>query len=306
MGLMLGYGTNNGTYARHAGAGVRVKAARNARGAHGAHGVHGVRSGRGSVASVVFGRGTAALLRRAAFVVLVPACALCLCIGMASMQNVTGHASGAIAAKAVSPTRFENAATPTESVASSESFILETSATRNVASALEQVQAEEEQLRIASEQAEQQAEQEAIQQAQQAQSRASSAAVGIGNVDFTVGREAFIAEWTARIDTYLEDSPLAGYGANFAEAAWDNGVDPRWSPAISCTESTKGVYLSAAHNAWGWTGGSWADWPTAISAHVAGLAKGYGHTITYANAARYCPPNTAHWYRTTLSEMAKI
>jgi hypothetical protein len=39
---------------------------------------------------------------------------------------------------------------------------------------------------------------------------------------------------------------------------------------------------------------------------VAGLANGYGHTITYANAAKYCPPNTDHWYHTTLSEMAKI
>ena len=113
-------------------------------------------------------------------------------------------------------------------------------------------------------------------------------------------------EWTSRINAYLAGSPLSGYGADFAQAAWDNGVDPRWSPAISCTESGKGSNCFAPFNAWGWTGGAWSNWSSAIQAHVAGLANGYGHTITYANAAKYCPPNTDHWYHTTLSEMAKI
>ena len=51
--------------------------------------------------------------------------------------------------------------------------------------------------------------------------------------------DSFINEWTSRIDNYLAGSPMAGQGYNFAVAAWNTGVDPRWSPAIACIESTK-------------------------------------------------------------------
>lgn len=125
-------------------------------------------------------------------------------------------------------------------------------------------------------------------------------------VDWSVGEEAFLAEWTARIDAYLDDSPLAGYGSIFAQAAWDNGVDPRWSPAISNTESTKGRVCFLPCNAWGWGARSWSDWPTAISDHVAGLAEGYGYSITPDAAVAYCPPNSANWYRNTLAQMRLI
>ena len=60
-------------------------------------------------------------------------------------------------------------------------------------------------------------------------------------VDWSVGRQAFVEEWTARINNYLTGTALAGYGEAFAEAAWANGVDPRWSPAISNTESGNGI-----------------------------------------------------------------
>ena len=125
-------------------------------------------------------------------------------------------------------------------------------------------------------------------------------------VDWSVGKDAFVAEWTARIDAYLAGSPLAGYGASFAEAAWDTGVDPRWSPAISNTESGKGSACFLPHNAWGWGASSWSDWDTAIRSHVAGLASGYGYSLTLEAAEAYCPPHAVDWYNKTLAQMASI
>ena len=112
--------------------------------------------------------------------------------------------------------------------------------------------------------------------------------------------------WGARIDAYLAGSPLGGYGATFAAAAWDYGVDPSWSPAISNTESSKGLYCFYPHNAWGWGAISWGSWEEAIYAHVAGLARGYGYTITIEAAQKYCPPNWQHWYNVTLAQMNLI
>lgn len=125
-------------------------------------------------------------------------------------------------------------------------------------------------------------------------------------VDWSVGEEAFVAEWTERIDAYLAGFPLAGYGSIFAQAAWDNGVDPRWSPAISNTESTKGSVCFLPYNAWGWGARSWSDWPTAINDHVAGLAENYGYSITTEAAAKYCPPTFMDWYRATIGQMRLI
>ncbi len=129
---------------------------------------------------------------------------------------------------------------------------------------------------------------------------------GLPGVDWTIGHDAFIAEWTARIDAYLDGSPLAGYGAVFAEAAWDNGVDPRWSPSISNTESGKGKVCFLPCNAWGWGASVWPDWNTAIRAHVAGLAEGYGYSITPEAAEMYCPPNHVNWYHDTYGQMGTI
>ena len=126
------------------------------------------------------------------------------------------------------------------------------------------------------------------------------------SVDWSVGKKDFVAEWAARIDKYLKGTPLAGYGEVFAEAAWENGVDPRWSPAISNTESGNGTHCFLPYNAWGWGDDSWPDWETAIRAHVAGLAKGYGYSVTFEAAQKYCPPNCVHWYNNTTSQMALI
>ena len=125
-------------------------------------------------------------------------------------------------------------------------------------------------------------------------------------VDWSTDKQAFVSEWTPRIDAYLSGSPLAGQGKTFAEAAWNYGVDPRWSPAISYTESSKGANCFASYNAWGWLGYSWSSWEEAINAHVRGLARGYGYTISVEAAKKYCPPNWEHWYNTTLSQMEMI
>lgn len=125
-------------------------------------------------------------------------------------------------------------------------------------------------------------------------------------VDPGSDKEAFVSEWTSRIDAYLAGSPLAGQGKTFAEAAWEYGVDPRFSPAISHVESSKGRYCFLPHNAWGWGSSSWDSWEEAIWDHVAGLASGYGGQLTYAGAQKYCPPNADFWYATVLSEMSKI
>ena len=118
--------------------------------------------------------------------------------------------------------------------------------------------------------------------------------------------EAFMAEWTARIDAYLAGSPLAGQGATFARAAYTYGVDPRWSPAISFTESGKGAACFLPHNAWGWGSESWGSWEEAINDHVAGLSRGYGYTISLDAARKYCPPNAQAWYDRTKGQMDLI
>lgn len=125
-------------------------------------------------------------------------------------------------------------------------------------------------------------------------------------VNWSSDKSAFVAEWAPRIDAYLAGSPLAGQGKTFADAAWDYGVDPRWSPAISNTESSKGAVCFKPYNAWGWGNSSWGSWEEAIRDHVAGLARGYGSTISLAAAQKYCPPNANHWYSATLAEMERI
>lgn len=126
------------------------------------------------------------------------------------------------------------------------------------------------------------------------------------NADWSSDKASFVSAWSARIDAYLVGSPLSGQGRTFAEAAWTYGVDPRWSPAISNTESSKGAHCFLSHNAWGWGDVSWDSWEEAINAHVRGLARGYGYTISVDAAKKYCPPNWQHWYNATLAQMNLI
>lgn len=189
-----------------------------------------------------------------------------------------------------------------------EEAALKTASSRDVSAGVQEIADEEEAARLAAEEAARVAEQEAIDRADATRSRyyATFGSLPAGDVDFSIGREAFIEEWSARINDYLFGSPLSGYGETFAEAAWEAGIDPRWSPAISNTESTKGRVCFKSHNAWGWDQTDWPDWDTAIRSHVAGLARGYGFTISYSYAMRYCPPNYDNWYRDTLNQMQLI
>lgn len=134
----------------------------------------------------------------------------------------------------------------------------------------------------------------------------ASGTVSSGSVNWSADKAAFVSEWTSRLDDYLSGSPLAGQGATFAEAAWNYGVDPRWSPAIAYAESSLGAACFLPHNAWGWGSSSWSTWEAAINDHVAGLARGYGSTLTYAAAQKYCPPNADHWYNVVLAQMNSI
>jgi len=125
-------------------------------------------------------------------------------------------------------------------------------------------------------------------------------------IDWNCDKETFVEFWGVRIDAYMKGFPLEGYGRVFAAAAWDYGIDPRYSPAISCTESTKGKYCFLPYNAWGWGNYSWESWEEAIYAHVRGLSRGYSYSICIADAKKYCPPNWEFWYTLTLSQMKKI
>ena len=135
----------------------------------------------------------------------------------------------------------------------------------------------------------------------------SSNNASIGNVDWSSDKVAFVNKWAPRINSYLAGSPTAGTGKAYAAAAWEYGVDPRWAPAISLVESSKGAVCFASHNAWGYGGSGFSSWTEGINAVVSALGSGlYGGALTKAAAQTYCPPNWQHWYSTCASEMAKI
>ena len=115
-------------------------------------------------------------------------------------------------------------------------------------------------------------------------------------VDWNSDRDAFIAHWAPRIDAFLGGHTLGGHGATFAAAAWDCGVDPRVSPAISFIESTGGDFCFRPHNAWGWGQASWGSWDDAIYGHVSGFASIYGYTLTPSGAEMYCPGTGGYYY----------
>ena len=247
----------------------------------------------------------------------------CIGFGFASAGSGAAHdigsfgidASSTSAAATATQSADFSAATSDAAASPRETTVLTSTASRDISQGIEAIEAEEEAARIAAEEAARAEEEARIaaaeqakaeQEARAAQESAANAAAMLSEVDFTVGKEAFITEWTSRIDNYLAGSPLAGQGSTFAEAAWNNGVDPRWSPAISNTESSKGAVCFKPYNAWGWGSSSWSSWEEAINAHVAGLASVYGYSITVANAQKYCPPTYMDWYTKTISQMQMI
>ncbi len=196
-----------------------------------------------------------------------------------------------------------------------ESTVLTSTASRDISKGIESIENQEQAARRAAEEAQRAEESARIaaaeaakeqQQTAAAQESAASALAALSDVDWSVGKDTFVAEWGSRIDSYLAGSPLAGQGVTFAVAAWNNGVDPRWSPAIANTESSKGAHCFLPYNAWGWGSTGWSSWEEAINAQVAGLATGYGYSLTYSSATKYCPPNADHWFNATLSQMKLI
>lgn len=246
-------------------------------------------------------------------------------VGLASVVAVGCFGAGLAAAGSSGKASFESSGVSSSSVESSSAasaLVQEVSdepatsslskpASRDISQGVATIEAEQAAERQAAEEAARAEEQAHISAAQNARAKqlatdSSNAIAQLSEVDWSCGKTAFIDEWTLRINNYLSGSPLAGMGSVFAAAAWENGVDPRWSPAISNTESTKGSHCFLPHNAWGWGSTGWNSWEDAIWAHVAGLAKGYGYTISYSNAMKYCPPNYDNWFHNTLAEMARI
>lgn len=192
----------------------------------------------------------------------------------------------------------------TFAVSDGEADVLKAGNKRDVSALYNEIYQEEEAARIAAEEAQRKHDKECIENAVARKAAAGNPADG---VDFTIGREEFVKVWGERINNYLAGSPLAGYGETFADAAFEYGVDPRVSPAISNTESTKGANCFRPHNAWGWMGSAgWPDWETAIYAHISGWASGYGYTVTIGAAAAYCPPTYQDWYAKTTYQMTLI
>ncbi|NPD31635.1 CMP-2-keto-3-deoxyoctulosonic acid synthetase [Eggerthellaceae bacterium zg-1084] len=230
-------------------------------------------------------------------------------LGVASANNGSSQADTfgidrAARAQGSSANAFATQATDTLYTSSA----LQGTAPRSIAVGIDAIEQEERAAAEAERVAREAENAAAVSRARTAQARQGldGTSMGLAGVDFSVGHDAFVQEWSVRIDSFLQGSPLAGYGATFAEAAWDNGVDPRWSPAISNTESSRGSVCFLPYNAWGWGASSWTSWDEAIRVHVEGLARGYGYTISPSNAARYCPPNADHWFDSTLSSMKRI
>jgi hypothetical protein len=127
-----------------------------------------------------------------------------------------------------------------------------------------------------------------------------------GKKDADAERDAYVATWAERIDAFNAGYPLEGYGETFAAAAYEYGIDPRYSPAIARVESGSGLNCAYAYNAWGWGAQSWSDWGSAIYGHVAGLATSYGSTLSWDAALSYNEENPDGWYAEVEASMEAI
>ena len=173
-----------------------------------------------------------------------------------------------------------------------EEAALKTASSRDVSAGVQEIADEEEAARLAAEEAARVAEQEAIDRADATRSRyyATFGSLPAGDVDFSIGREAFIERMVRAHQRLPVRQPLSGHGETFAEAAWEAGIDPRWSPAISNTESTKGRVCFKSHNAWGWDQISTGPIGIRPSAPTSPAWPGYGFTIQLLLRHALLPP----------------
>lgn len=162
-----------------------------------------------------------------------------------------------------------------------------------------------EEAKEARQKAQEEAEARAAAQARQASALADKELAS--QIDWTMSKDEFVSHWGKRIDDYLAGSPLDGYGTLFAESAWNNGADPRLSPAISCVESSKARNCFRSFNCWGWMQHSFSSWEEAIPAHVAYIASNIypAPYLSYEFAEIYCVPPDS-WYEKVGTEMRKI
>ena len=117
---------------------------------------------------------------------------------------------------------------------------------------------------------------------------------------------SFIAEWAPRIDAYLAGIAARRPGNDVCQRRVEVWRRPALSSPSPTRKAPKAGSLLPPDNAWVSGSSSWGSWEEAIDAHVAGLARGYGYTISVAGAKKYCPPNWFNWYNNTLSEMNRI
>lgn len=149
----------------------------------------------------------------------------------------------------------------------------------------------------------------ATEEERQAASAASSFAssANASNIGWSADKSQFVSKWAPRINAYLDGTPMAGMGNAYAAAAWDNGVDPRWAPAISYVESGVGAACYRSYNAWGYGGYSFGSWEEGINRVVSALGSSlYGGYLTREAASVYCPTNVDHWYNSCAEQMARI
>lgn len=128
-----------------------------------------------------------------------------------------------------------------------------------------------------------------------------------GNSDY----DSFINEWTNRIDNYLAGSPMAGQGYNFAVAAWNTGVDPRWSPALAASRAARASIAPGSYNAWGWSGrgGGWrsfGSWSEAVSAPRCLPGRQLWLHAYPGSRQEVLPPTWQDWYNKVASQMNRI
>jgi len=108
----------------------------------------------------------------------------------------------------------------------------------------------------------------------------------------------------ANIQGQVVPSPLNGLGSTFVDNGSQYGVDPRLIVAISGAESSFGVHICAANNAWNWfwnvtcANSPFDSWNSGITTLSHFMAKSYilhGYNTVSLIGARYCAAGCENW-----------
>ena len=174
-----------------------------------------------------------------------------------------------------------------------EEAALKTASSRDVSAGVQEIADEEEAARLAAEEAARVAEQEAI-------DRADATRPATTLPSAACRPAMWISPSVARRSS--KNGLRASTITCSAAPVWWRRPSPRRPGKRASTRAgrrpfptpspPKGRVCFKSHNAWGWDQTNWPDWDTAIPLHVAGLARGYGFTISYSYAMRYCPRTT--------------